>query len=210
MKFVTDFIFKLDKLQVINSLSTYDQLVDKSELSRLYNSLLPVLYDTVHPSGIFNVEKSAFFPAMGRYEYAVPCIITLGKSIGRKIDEYFSLRKLPQGIMLNAMSNSYLFDISSQLFEKIYIEASKLNLGLSPRLSPGSCELPMEYQKSILEILNNSRILDMTITENYMLNPIHSMTYIYGADKKISSNKIDHNCSKCQNRKSCIMRKDSI
>ncbi|WP_446898799.1 5-methyltetrahydrofolate--homocysteine methyltransferase [Clostridium sp. LBM24168] len=210
MKVVTDFIFKLNKSQTINSLLAYDQLVDKNELPGLYDSLLPTLYDVVHPYGIFNIEKITVFPAADKYEYIIPCIITIGETIDEKINKYFYLKKLSEGIMLNSMANSYLFEISYQLFEKIYMETSRLHIGLSSRLTPGVHKLPMEYQKFILESLNNSKNPNIAITENYMLKPLHSMAYLYGADKKIPLNKNDHDCSKCPSRKSCIMRKDLI
>ncbi|MCH3964644.1 MAG: 5-methyltetrahydrofolate--homocysteine methyltransferase [Clostridium sp.] len=210
MTVITDFTFKLNKLQTINSLLGFENFMDKNELSILYDSLLPVLYDTVHPYGIFNIEKSTAFPCMDKYTYAIPCIITLGAHIGEKIDDYFSLKKLSEGIMLNSMANSYLFEISSQLFEKIYMKTFMIHIGLSPRLSPGGCELPVEYGKFILENLKSFRIFDITVNENYMLNPLHSMAYMYGADEMIPLNKNDHDCGSCPSRKSCTMRKDLI
>lgn len=203
----TDFNFKINKNQILHEISSYKDIFNIKKAQSLYNLLLPILYENIHPAGIFNIEKSTLFPIIEKYEYAIPCAITIGKSIDKKISYYFSLKKLEYGIILNSMANSYLFNISSQLFDKIYLKSLDLNIGLSKRLSPGDLEVPLGYGKIILEDLNISSTLNIEINENYMLNPIYSMVYIYGADKKITLNKRDHNCNECKIKGHCTMEK---
>lgn len=205
-----NFKFKLNRNQIIKTLQNYDEVLNYSEITSLYDSLLPVLYETAQPIAIFDICNNELLMDMDKYEYIIPCIITSGTILDKKIEKYFSDNKTKEGLVLDAMSTYYLFEISSQLFNHIYESVSRLKLGLSCRISPGDDKLPLRYQKNILDRLNSNNILDLDITENYMLTSMHSMTYIYGADKNIKLNKIDHNCANCGNKDFCIMRKDLI
>lgn len=205
-----NFKFKLNKKQVVNILKSYGDILDINEIIPLYNLLLPVLYEYTKPTGIFNIEKNIGLYNIYKYEYIIPCIITIGDAIDKKVDDYFSEKLFQKGLVLNAMASSYLLDISSQLFSQIYIKTSKMNLGLSCRISPGDNKFPLKYQQYILDKLNNNKVLKLNINKNYVISPPHSMTYIYMADKKVPINKKDHNCSECHRRDTCSMRKDLI
>lgn len=210
IKIVKNFKFKLNRNQIIKSLRSYGEILDENELTLFYNSMLPILYQLVQPVAIFDICANEISIYNDKYQYIVPCIITAGTDVDKKIGNYFSDNRPKEGLVLDAMCTSYLFEISSQLFNHIYENTTKMNLGLSCRISPGDDKLPLKYQKNILDRLNIDNILDLNITENYMLTSMHSMTYIYGADKNIKLNKFDHNCVNCKNKEFCTMRKDLI
>ena len=210
MEVVLDFDFKLNKSQVFRTLKSYGELLEENEIEGLYNLLLPTVYETAEPVGIFSIEKNdshLSFNVMKNYSHMVYCIITLGDNCSKKISEFFSYGNMKRGMVMDAMLTSYLFETSSQLFTHIYKKSKELNLGLSCRISPGDGELPLEYQKNILEKLDAKNFLNLTVTEGYMLSSDHSMAYIYGADENLPLNKKDHDCSRCPNRNLCSMRK---
>lgn len=210
MEVLLDFEFKLDKKQVIDTLKSYCEILTDEEIGALYDLLLPNLYECVQPTGIFTIEekeKVFNFPIIKNYKYVVYCIVTMSDKCNEKVNEYFSYGNIKEGMVLDAMATSYLFEISSQLFKYIYIKTKKLSLGLSCRIAPGDGEVPLQYQKYILDKLDAENFLGITVTEDYMLSSMRSMAYIYGADEHIIPNRKDHDCSKCPNRKICNMRK---
>lgn len=197
-------------MQITRSLENYGEILNHKEIDSIYQSLLPILYEAVQPTGIFSIDMDNTEVFKGKYKYIIPCIITTGAAVDKKIENYFSDCRTWKGLVLDAMCTSYLFEISSQMFDHIYELTSRMGLGLSCRISPGDGNLPLEYQKYILSRLHDSSISDIHITESYALTLIHSMTYIYGASSNIKLNKIDHDCKNCSNGKFCTMRKDLI
>lgn len=210
MEVVLDFDFKLDKQQVIDTLKSYCETITDEEISSLYEKLLPNLYECVQPSAIFTISeksKDFVFEAIEDYKYIFYCLVTIGDKISEKVNEFFSYAKMQEGMVLDAMATSYLFEISSQLFNHIHSKAKKLGLGLSYRIAPGDGEIPLWYQKNILDELDSKNFLDIYVNEDFMLTSLRSMAYIYGADKNKPLSNVDHDCSRCKNKEQCSMRK---
>lgn len=211
MEVILDFDFKLDKYQVLNTLKSYCEILTDEEISTLYHKLLPYLYECAQPAAIFNIEekeKDFTFDVINDCKYIVYCIVTIGDKITEKVNEFFSYAKMKEGMVLDAMATSYLFEISSQLFNHIYINAEKMNLGLSRRIAPGDGEIPLSYQKTILNKLDAQNFLGLYIVDDCMLSSLRSMAYIYGADTDKPLSKIDHDCSRCSNKEQCSMKKN--
>ncbi|WP_411679899.1 5-methyltetrahydrofolate--homocysteine methyltransferase [Clostridium thailandense] len=211
MEVILEFDFKLDKQQVINTLKSYCEIIADDEIGTLYDKLLPVLYERVQPAGMFSIGEKAddfTFNVIKDYRQLVYCIVTMGDKITEKVNEFFSYAKMKEGMVLDAMAASYLFEISSQLFEHIYAKAAEINIGLSRRIAPGDGEIPLWYQKNILDILDSKDFLGVYVNEDFMLTSLRSMAYVYGADKDKPLSKVDHDCSRCPNKDKCSMRNE--
>jgi hypothetical protein len=210
MEVVLDFNFKLDKKIVINTLKSYCETITDEEISSIYETLLPVLYEFVQPTGIFNIDikdKDFTFDVINDFDHIVYCIVTIGDKITEKVNEFFSYAKMKEGMVLDAMATSYLFEISSQLFDHIYKKVKILGLGLSHRIAPGDGEIPLWYQKNILDALDSKNFLGIYVNEDFMLTSLRSLAYIYGADEHKPLSDVDHDCSRCSNKGFCSMKK---
>ncbi|MDW8799763.1 5-methyltetrahydrofolate--homocysteine methyltransferase [Clostridium sp. A1-XYC3] len=210
MDVILDFQFKLDKGIVINTLKSYCEFITDEEIDSMYNNLLPVLYDSVQPAAIFTIEQKGEdfkFDVIQDCKHIVYCVITMGDKVTEQVNQLFSYGRMKDGMVLDAMATSYLFELSYQLFKEIYEKCNKLGLGLSCRIAPGDGEIPLWYQKNILGKLDAENFLGITMVDDCMLSSVRSMAYIYGADEKRESNKKDHDCSKCNNRDYCSMKK---
>ncbi len=209
MEVTLNFDFKLNRSQVFQALKSYGEILEEREIKSLYNLLLPTVYETAEPVGVFSIEKndnSSLYKIIENYSHIIYCIISLGDNCSKKINEFFSYGNMKKGMVMDAMFTSYLFETSSQLFNHIYSKSKELNLGLSCRISPGDGELPLKYQKNILEKLDAEKFLNLTVTEGFMLSSSYSMAYIYGADENLPLSKKDHDCSRCPNRDLCTMK----
>lgn len=211
MNVILDFDFKLDKNQVISTLKSYCENITDDEISNLYDTLLPVLYNCVQPSAIFTIEEKEedfTFNILKDYTHIVYCIVTMGDKSTEKVNQLFSYANMKEGMVLDAMATSYLFEMSSQLFNHIYEESKDAGLGLSCRIAPGDGEIPLFFQKNILDKLDAETFLGIHMVDDCMLSSLRSMAYIYGADKNKPLSKKDHDCNKCLNKEQCSMRKN--
>lgn len=212
MEIVLDFDFKLDKNIVINTLKSYCEFITDEEISSMYESLLPILYESVQPVGVFTIDEKDedfTFDVIKDCNYLVYCVITMGDKCTEEVNKLFSYGRMKDAMVLDAMATSYLFQISSQLFNHIYKKTNELGMGLSCRIAPGDGEIPLWYQKNILDKLDAPNFLGIYMVDDCMLSSLRSMAYVYGADKEREFSKKDHDCSKCNNRDYCSMRKIS-
>lgn len=213
MEIISNFKFKLNKNQVLNTLKLHYDSIEDEKANSLYENLLPILYANVNPAAIFEIarkDQDFSLNILKEYNYLVYSILTIGKDINLRIDDFFSHNNIVEGILLDSMSTSYLFQISSELFKDINEKCTKSGLGLSCRISPGDGELPISYQKNIADKLNSKKTIGIYVSDDYLLFPSKSMSYIYGADKSKNLNTIDHNCTKCSHKNRCSMRNDII
>lgn len=212
MEIVLDFDFKLDKGIVINTLKSYCEFITDEEISSMYEKLLPILYSSVQPTGVFTIaekDEDFTFDVIQDCNHIVYCVITMGDACTDEVNKLFNLGNMKDAMVLDAMATSYLFEISSQLFNHVLNKCNELGMGLSCRIAPGDGEIPLWYQKNILDKLDAGNFLGIHMVDDCMLSSLRSMAYIYGADKKREFNKKDHDCSKCNNRDYCSMRKIS-
>lgn len=210
MDVILDFEFKLDKTQVITTLKSYCETISDDEINNLYDKLLPILYECVQPSAIFTIEEKdtdVTFDVIKNYTHIVYCIVTIGDKSTEKVNEFFSYANMKEGMVLDAMATSYLFEMSSQVFTHIYRKSEELKMGLSCRIAPGDGEIPLWYQKNILDKLDAENFLGIHMIDDCMLSSLRSMAYIYGASESKSLNKKDHDCERCPNKNQCSMKK---
>lgn len=202
------FINKLNKARVLNAVNSYYPSPSYDQLSSIYDTMLNILFENCSPLGVYKIGKkpvSMNYNLLKDYDYLVYCLVTIGNETEGIIDNLFYKNEFTQAIVLDAMASSFLFEISSQLFNSIQKFAKGLGMGLSCKIAPGDGEIELEYQIEIVNILADSNKHTIHLVDNYMLFPSKSMSYIYGADKNVEPNFTDHNCINCFNS-FCSMR----
>lgn len=208
MNIISDFKFELNKDRVIRAVQSYCEMPQYEELSKMYDDLVPILREYSQPIGAFKLDKK---PAdlkvdlLKNCKFTVYCLVTIGEECTNKIDELFEEGKFYEAILLDSMSSSYLFSISSQLYHRIYERAKNMTLGLTCKIAPGDGEIGLEYQSKIVNKLKNDAMHNIKMLNSCMIYPYKSMSYIYGADECIAFNEEDHCCSNCSNT-FCSMR----
>lgn len=208
MTIITDFDIKVDKDKVFQIIDCKKDSPVYDRVSNIYAEVLNKAIKLVKPRAIFKLEKNISdceYEVMQKCTYLIPCLVTLGEDIGIESSKDFENANYLEGLLLDTISDQMLFNVSSQLRGKIIDYTKELGIGLTPRISPGGKGVPMEIQKDILIRLAGKEKLGVDITQGYMLNPIKSLAYFYGADKDIPASLIDHDCSTC-GRRDCKFR----
>lgn len=209
MEIIEDFQFKIDKEIVFKSIDCYKDSNVYEEACRLYDKLSLEMHHIIEPKGVIKLtQKKEYYniAELKNLEYIFYCILTLGNKVSEKIDYFFKNDNYMEGLLLSTMADVLLFEYSNQLSKKVCIEAKGKGLGLTMKLSPGN-DLPIQMQKSILDEFNSLEGLNLKVTEGFMLNPVKSLSFIFGADSKLDIKDYSHECSKCIDTK-CKMRKE--
>ena len=104
---------------------------------------------------------------------------TLGTEIDLLLQTTFR-RDAAQAIILDAAANQYIEEICDELNLEIANHAQQNGYSITTRFSPGYGDLPLTIQPDILNILNATRRIGLTLTESNMLLPQKSVTAIIG------------------------------
>jgi uncharacterized 2Fe-2S/4Fe-4S cluster protein (DUF4445 family) len=209
---VTEFTFDLNKEEIFQSIQCYKNNAGYEETSAVYDTMVKVAKSLVKPCATYffaEKKKSFNFKETQHCRQMVYCLITLGSAISEYAKQLFNQEDYLESVLLDAIADNLLFRCADQLYEFIKKEAQEAGLGITRRLSPGEGhEMDMSLQKDILALFPEENTLGITVTPGYMLNPLKSHAFIYGADSKQAMSKVDHDCAHCDNMK-CMRRKTS-
>ena len=202
MKVVSDFKIKLNKEKIIETVQSYCQTPPYEELSKMYDDLFYYLIEYSTPLGMYKIDKkpnNLDLDSLKKCNNIVYCLVTIGDESCKKVESLFEEGKFFEAILLDTMASSYLFHVSSDLFNEICADSHELELGLTCKIAPGDGEIDLEYQKEIVDMFKNDDIHSIRVVNDCMLYPAKSMSYIYGADSQIAYNEKDHSCEHCHN-----------
>lgn len=202
MKIVSDFNFNLDKERVFKAIDCYKNSTIYDDVCIIYDELNAGLKNLVKPKGFYRIVKNN---EDEKCSHTVYCLLTLGNEISEVIKGKFEQNEYLKAYLLDNMTDLLLFELSNQFYKHIKDSADKIEIGLSSRYSPGEKDIPLEYSQDLLRHLDLPLDYNIKLTSGFMINPPKSMLYYYKADKTITSNMIDHDCTKCNNV-NCKMR----
>ncbi len=211
MVIIEDFDIRVDKYRVFDIIDCKKDSPVYDKVDNLYREVFDKALRIIEPKGIFRLEKTPCnfnYEAVKGYSHLVSCLVTLGEEVSLAVSKDFENGYYLEGLLLDTISDEILSKIGQQLRDKVINYIKTLDLGLTCRMSPGDKDIPIEIQRDILFRVSGKEKLGVDITDGYMLNPLKSLAYFYGADEKIQVSPIDHDCSKC-NRIDCKFRRDN-
>ncbi len=131
-------------------------------------------------------------------------MLTIGDGATRLIEKYTSEQEMLKATMTDAMADSCLFAFEQQLLPMIRQICLEEGYGIGDRLEIPK-DLPMEMQSEIFHALDAERTLGLSMTSGFMLNPAKSMSLVFPLTDDLSSDHLEHDCSRCTN-KNCPLR----
>lgn len=210
MEVIRDFNIIADKESILRAVSSYYDLSDIN-LDKTYFDLNELAQKAVKPLGVFEIDKMPAFinsSLLKSCENIIYSVFTIGDEITDETDKLFAANEFEKGLILDAISTSILFNISKQLYDRIFEFCSSRKLGLTCRIAPGDGEIDISFQKDIVLKLSNNNDVKFGLVNDYIVKPFKSLTYVFGADSSIKINKKDHSCHTCGNL-NCFMRNSS-
>lgn len=130
---------------------------------------------------------------------------TLGIEIEKEIRKN-SYSQLTKSIIMDACATTAIEELCDIVQENLRKELNKDGKYITNRYSPGYGDLPLEVNKDVMNVLNSSKEIGLTITEKGIMLPRKSVTAIIGISKnKVSNTK--KSCLNCSNYNDCKFRK---
>ena len=130
--------------------------------------------------------------------------ITLGAAVDRVLQKYERIQ-IAKAVVFQACAAAFLEEQCNCLQSKWAKEFEKEGKFLRPRFSPGYGDFSISYQKNILEMLEASKQIGLTMTDSFMMTPTKSVTAIIGiSDTNEKCHK--EGCEVCS-KTDCIYRR---
>lgn len=209
----TEFNIKVNKEKVFEIIDCKKDSHVYAEAEKIYTEMLKKSYELVDLKAIYNIKKNESqytYNKTCEFSHIISCLITIGENISLEVSKNFKENDYLEGFILDTIADQIIYNLTDQLYEKIYEYAKNMGLGLTRRMSPGDKDVPIEMQKEILLSVGKDKKIDVSITDGYMLKPVKSLAYFYGADKNIPLDKSDHDCSKCSQINCKYKNKDDV
>ena len=136
------------------------------------------------------------------------CILlstTLGIDIEKqiKINSYSNLTK---SIIIDACATTAIEEFCDILQSNIEDELRKEGKYITNRYSPGYGDLPIDINEDIINLLNTSNKIGLTITKDKIMIPRKSVVAIIGISENKSTYK-QKSCLECSNYNTCKYKK---
>lgn len=158
----------------------YDRIIDLvRDISECKSVLLPVCFrisdrETVD-FDFCTVHSNSLVHFLGESSQLILAVSTIGMGIERYLTS-FSTDSVAERFIADAVSSSFVEGVCDRTTEII---SKKYNI-VTGRFSPGYGDLSIEFQRPLLEVLNASRLLGITLTESFLMIPRKSVSYLIG------------------------------
>lgn len=186
--------------------SKLENLIDETA-QELNNSITPksvylefpctVTNDTTVLLGPMEITSKNLAKNLKGCEYAIVFAATIGSSADILIKRY-SITNLAKASVVQAAGAALIETYCDSLEDSIREDASKRNLYLRPRFSPGYGDLSLELQKDIFNLLECSKRIGLSLTDSCLMVPSKSVTAIIGLSR-FKNNCLKEKCSSCTN-----------
>ncbi|MBQ3329876.1 MAG: Vitamin B12 dependent methionine synthase activation subunit [Ruminococcus sp.] len=139
-------------------------VIDEAQALCLGNIKAP--YQTIKKA-IKNAQEVLLFAA------------TVGAPFDRLIQKY-SLLEPSKALMMQAIGAERAESLCDAFCDMMNTELRRDGKSLTPRVSPGYGDIPMEMQRDIFTVLDCSRQIGLTLDESLLMSPSKSVTAIAG------------------------------
>ena len=186
----------------------YAQVVEEFEelFEESYKKIEPVALLAIGDLGEF--EDKIKNMQIDRNEEVLQGIIAI-TSIGPRMSEWstqlFKEGDYLKGMLVDAMADDYLFQMSAYLKPFIVEMCLEGNWGVDRRLEAPH-DVPMDIQERAWELTNAKELAGIDIKKSFMYNPVKTTCNIFLLKENSKVFHLAHNCSTCPNL-NCKLRK---
>lgn len=162
-------------------------------------------------SGIQLGDASLILPGKEIQDHLYSCesAYLLCVTLGLSIDKLIRLKMISapdEGVIYDSCASTAVEALADFVQREIEAEISPSGKNLTWRFSPGYGDLPLFVQRELLQVMDCSRKIGLSLNESLLLAPTKSVTAILGvSDTKADPRK--NKCDYCNNRANCAFRK---
>lgn len=171
------------------------------EVKAIIKRVEKVFSSSVSGRAVAGVEPAELMPERFSFLPENACgflylTVTAGECVSKMCSKWMSDGEYMDALVLNAMSDAYLFSMEKAVVESLKEELCKLGLGVCCRLEAGS-DYPLSFHRYIYEQCHLEQYLDMKMTDGYMFEPEKTLCIVLGLTKDTSRWEAQHDCRKC-------------
>lgn len=134
---------------------------------------------------------------------AVLMAVTLGPGVDR-LQHQKSCTDMSAAVVMQACAAAMIEAVCDEVQAKVEATAREQGLYVRPRFSPGYGDWPLSDQKALLDRLEASKRIGLTVTDSLMLAPTKSVTAVIGLTDQVESCYM-HKCANCD-KTDCTFR----
>lgn len=138
------------------------------------------------------------------------CVLVLGATLGIQVDRWmkrYSYTDMAKVLVMQSCAAAMLEEYLDDWQEKQEQEFLKENWYLRPRFSPGYGDFSIKHQRQILEMLQATKKIGLSMTDSSMLTPTKSVTAVIGMSRTKTACH-QKGCEVCE-KKDCMYRRDT-
>ncbi|MFZ5967531.1 MAG: hypothetical protein ACOYVK_10205 [Bacillota bacterium] len=208
MEIIRNLDIQVNKERVYRVMQLSKESAAYEETNGIYEALEKEMTRIVSPQIMLHLSDKISEKVTEAYdnsEKSLYVVLTLGRKAAELPVKYFNRGQYLESFLANTMADDMLFRLTEMSYGIIFDYAKRMHVGLAEKLSPGD-NIPLEFQKDILEKADPQGCSGIGITEGYMLNPQKSSAFMFGANPGQPLH-FDgkHLCCACQN-KNCLWR----
>ncbi len=185
--------------------ATYNELEQIKGTRAIYK----VFSIYLEPQAIFlentqlKIESQDLLKLLSNCQRCYILAVTLGQEVDRKITIKQKIDML-DAVILDACASVCIDRVCDDL-EREIVKELKDDEFLTMRFSPGYGDVLLEVQQKLLDILDASRKIGISLTKTNMLIPTKSITALIGVSNQ-KENRLE-SCSKCNLTQVCLYKK---
>jgi Methionine synthase I, cobalamin-binding domain len=209
---LTAFQIKLNRDIVFHHIDCYPESPVYDEVVSEYEKIESEVIKIIEPKAFFKFntltkETAALLGSNeGCQTTIVYALLTIGEEISNLSSHYFEEGDYLLGLLVNAMADTYLFQMDDLLRDFMIESCRSRHFGIEKRLD-APANMPMSVNKVILEEIKKEENLAMEVTEGFMFTPVKTLGYILLLNDDEQSEYSGHNCNTCS-QENCKMRKN--
>lgn len=184
----------LQFLDVTKQSDLYDEILEELE------ELLPIAQEKIKPVALLNfgsLNEHSVTQDGKTITDVLYGICSIGKEMGEWSTRFFAEGDYLKGMLVDAISDDYLFQMDQQL-EHTAIELCRKNgKGILGRVEAPN-DVPMSVQKEAY-LATEAHTEGIGIKESYMYDPVKTLCLVYLLDEKATHFSAGHDCAHCDN-----------
>ncbi|MBQ8415461.1 MAG: Vitamin B12 dependent methionine synthase activation subunit [Clostridia bacterium] len=133
--------------------------------------------------GFARVTSRSLCKHLGDCDGTIVFCATVGVELDRLIARYSRISPA-RAVMLDAIGTERIEALCDAFEMQVKEEWEEKGKGICPRFSPGYGDLPLDFQRPLITVLDAPKRIGVALNESLLMSPSKSVTAIIGLKKK--------------------------
>lgn len=196
----TDFNIEISLDNVLRGMCVFEDNELYEEIRDELITLIPIAKEKIKPVALLEAGTLGEHKIVRNdhtYTDVLYVVTSIGKEMERWSTQMFAEGDCLKGMLINAMSDDFLFQMDSELESTVIEFCKNHKKGIVGRAEIPK-DMPMDVQRLAYDTVHAEKY-GIEIKESFMYNPVKTLCSIYLLDDNAKRFKPEHDCSICDN-----------